>query len=88
MAKKKIIQKSEAERQKESEKLEEALFFVFDMMADAQLEFFPMNQTAKQMYNNEWLAGDKLTFGVKGNALAESTLQMLKLSEPVAVINL
>ncbi len=82
MAKKKIIPKSEAERLAESTKLEEALFYVFDMMADAQLEFFPMNKTAKQMYNNEWLEGDKLTFGVKKSELAESTLEMLKISEP------
>lgn len=64
------------------EQLEEALFVVFDMMQDAQLEFFPMNKTALQMHNNEYLAGDKLTFGVKRKDLAESTIEMLKLSNP------
>ena len=64
------------------EQLEEALFVVFDLMADAQLEFFPMNNTAKQMHNNEYLAGDKLTFGVRRKDLAESTLEMLKISNP------
>lgn len=65
-----------------SEQLEEALFFVFDMMADAQLEFFPIGDTATQMYNNEWLKGDKLNFGIRKQDLAESTVQMLKISNP------
>lgn len=64
------------------EQLEEALFFTFDMMADAQLEFFPMNKTANQMYDDIPLEGDKLTFGVKKQELAETTLDMLKISNP------
>lgn len=65
-----------------SEQLEEALFVVFDMMADAQLEFFPIGKTARQMYNNEWLEGDMLNFGIKKQELAESTVVMLKVSHP------
>lgn len=65
-----------------SEQLEEALFNVFDLMADAQLEFFPMNKTAIQMHDNLFLEGDKLTFGVRKKDLAETTLDMLKISNP------
>lgn len=78
MEKKKTIQKNKFT----SEQLEEALFAVFDMMADAQLEFFPMNQTAVQIHENKWLEGDKLIFGVKKRDLAESTIEMLKIANP------
>ena len=64
------------------EQLEEALMAVYDLMQDAQLEFFPMNKTALQMKNNEYLAGDKLTFGIRKQDLAESTIEMLKISNP------
>ena len=79
MVKKKNTQKTSKYT---SEQLEEALFAVFDMMADAQLEFFPMGKTASQMYSNEWLQGDRLNFGIRKQDLAESTVQMLKISNP------
>lgn len=65
-----------------SEQLEEALFFVYDLMADAQLEFFVMGNTAQQMFNNEWLSGKKLEFGVTLKQLTNDTKDMLKMSNP------
>jgi hypothetical protein len=64
------------------EQLEEALFNVYDLMQDAQLDFFPMNKTAIQMHDNAYLEGDKLVFGVRKQDLAESTIEMLKISNP------
>lgn len=64
------------------DELEVALFEVFDLMDDAQLEFFPMNHTAEQMYNNIPLEGEKLTFGVKKSNLTETTIDLLKISRP------
>ena len=68
------------------EQLEAALFFAFDLFDDAQCEFFPMGKTALQMYDSQTkevsLEGDKITLGVRKKDLAESTIEMLKISSP------
>lgn len=65
-----------------SEALDAALFFTYETMLDAQLEFFVMGKTAEQMYKNEWLRGKKLELGVKANNLTDGAITMLKLSNP------
>jgi hypothetical protein len=65
-----------------SELLDEALFFVFDLMDDAQLEFFCMGKTAEQMFNNQWLTGKKLEFGVKKQSLTQDVIDTLKMVNP------
>lgn len=65
-----------------SEKLDEALFFVYELMQDAQLEFFVMGKTAEQIYNNEWLKGKKVELGIKAKQLTADTRDMLKMSHP------
>jgi len=68
------------------EQLEAALFYAFDVFADAQCEFFPMGKTAEQMYDSQtkevYLSGDKIQLGVKKNELAESTIELLKIINP------
>jgi hypothetical protein len=65
-----------------SELLEEALYFIHDLMDDAQLEFFAMGKTAEQLVNDLWLEGNKLEFGVKKRNLTADNLSVLKEAVP------
>jgi len=65
-----------------SEELEAALMWVYDVMQDAQLDFFLMGKTAEQAYKNEWLSGNKIELGVQKKALADTTIDILKIVNP------
>lgn len=65
-----------------SELLDEALFYAYDLMDDAQLEFFVMGKTAESIYKEEWLTGNKIELGIKAKQLTESTRTLLKIVNP------
>lgn len=62
--------------------LDEALFYAFDIFETITLDFFPMNNTAYQMINDLRLEGDKIQLGVREKDLAPTTLETLKIAVP------
>lgn len=65
-----------------SEQLEAALMFAMDTFMDAGMEFFAMGSTAENIYNNEWLTGDKVQLGIKKSELMPGSIDILKISNP------
>lgn len=65
-----------------TEKLDNALFYAFDLFQACMLNFFPMNNTAYQMINNQRLAGEKVQLGVRQKDLAPTTRSILKIAHP------
>lgn len=66
----------------DTDQLMQALFIATDVLEDAQLEFFLMGKTAEQMYVGKALEGNKIELGVKKRNLADTTIDLLKITEP------